>query len=91
MPPNGFNIDFYCNAQLDKLFQQEQQTVSPAARQQIFDQEHQLYLTDYPFIILYAPVDLAIHKVTANNYDPAPEGAAETINIWQWWCSKGRC
>lgn len=91
MPPNGFNIDFYCNKQLDQLFQQEQQTASPTARQQIFDQEHQLYLTNYPFIVLYEPVDLAIHKTTTDNYDPAPEGAAETINIWQWWCNKGQC
>ena len=91
MPPNGFNIDFYCNSQLDHLFQQEQQTSNQQARQQIFDQEHQLYLTYYPFIILYAPVDLAIHKTTANNYDPGPEGATETINIWQWWCNQGQC
>lgn len=90
-PPNGFNIDFYCNTRLDQLFQQELQTANLSTRRQIFEQEHTIYLTDYPFITLYAPVDLAIHKATVNNYAPAPEGASETINIWQWWCNGGRC
>lgn len=90
-PPAGFNINFYCNPQLDALFKQEQATADPAARQLIFNQEHQIYLTQFPFITLYAPVDLAMHKVTVNNYNPAPEGASETINIWQWWCNGGQC
>jgi peptide/nickel transport system substrate-binding protein len=90
-PPAGFNINFYCNPQLDNLFKQEQQTADPAARQAIFNQEHQIYLTQFPFVTLYAPVDIAMHKVTTNNYAPAPEGASETINIWQWWCDNGTC
>jgi peptide/nickel transport system substrate-binding protein len=91
IPPNGFNINFYCNPALDALFKQEQGTADPAARQQIFNQEHQIYLTQYPFVTLYEPVDLAMHKVTVNNYNPSPEGASETGNIWQWWCNGGQC
>ncbi len=90
-PPAGFNINFYCNPQLDALFTQEQETANPSARQAIFNQEHQIYLTDFPFVTLYSPVDIAMHKVTVNNYNPAPEGASETINIWQWWCDNGKC
>jgi peptide/nickel transport system substrate-binding protein len=90
-PPDGFNIDFYCNSALDKLYQEEQQTGDPAARQQVFNQIHQIYLTDFPFITLYSPVDIAMHKLTAHNYNPGPEGAAETINIWEWWCNGGKC
>ena len=33
----GYNIDFYCNHTLDALYQQEQATADPGARQQIFD------------------------------------------------------
>ncbi len=90
-PPNGSNFSYYCNPQIDSLLKQEQASGNPAARQQIFNQEHAIYLTDFPFITLYSPVDLAMHKVTTNNYDPAPEGASETINIWQWWCNGGQC
>jgi peptide/nickel transport system substrate-binding protein len=91
IPPKGFNINFYCNPALDKLFVQEQSTADPAARQQVFNQEHQIYLTQYPFVTLYSPTDIAMHKLSVHNYNPAPEGASETINIWQWWCDGGHC
>ena len=91
IPPNGFNINYYCNKGLDALFAQEQMTGDPNARQAVFNQEHQIYLTEFPFITLYEPVDLAMHKLTAQNYNPAPEGASETINNWMWWCTNGTC
>jgi len=90
-PPNGSNFPFYCNPALDKLFVQEQATADPTARQQIFNQIHQIYLTDFPLITLYSPTDIAMHKNSVHNYNPAPEGASETINIWQWWCDGGHC
>ena len=90
-PPNGSNFAFYCNSSLDKLYVQEEGTADPAMRQQVFNQIHQIYLTDFPFVVLYSPTDIAIHKKSLHNYDPAPEGASETINIWQWWCDGGRC
>ncbi len=90
-PPNGANFAFYCNPALDKLFAAEQATADPTARQQVFNQIHQIYLTDFPFVVLYGPTDIAIHKKSLHNYDPAPEGASETINIWQWWCDGGQC
>ena len=91
LPPNGFNVAFYCNHQLDTLFLQEQHTADPAQRQQLFDQIHQIYLTDFPFITLYSPVDLAMHKKLVHNYMPGPEGAAEDNMVWLWWCNGGHC
>lgn len=90
-PSAGFNIAFYCNPNLDKLYRQEQQISDPAARQQVFNQIHQIYLRDYPFIVLYSPSDIGMHKLNAHNYKPGPEGALETVNIWEWWCDKGQC
>jgi peptide/nickel transport system substrate-binding protein len=91
LPPNGFNIVFYCNHRLDTLFLQEQQTADPTRRQQIFNAIHQIYLTDFPFITLYSPVDLAMHKKSVHNYMPGPEGAAEDNMVWLWWCDGGQC
>ncbi len=90
-PPAGFNIDFYCNHQLDQLFLQEQSTADPTARQQIFNQIHQIYLTDFPFITLYGPTDIAMHKLTAQNYNPGPMGAQEDNEVWLWACVGGHC
>jgi len=76
---------------LDQQYTAEESTADPAMRQQAFDQIHQIYLTDFPFVVLYSPVDIAMHKVGLHNYNPAPEGASETINVWQWWCTNGQC
>jgi peptide/nickel transport system substrate-binding protein len=91
IPPAGFNITFYSNPALDKLYTEEEATADPTARQAIFNQIHQIYLTDFPFITLYGPIDIAIHKLTTHNYNPGPEGATETIGAWNWWCENGTC
>ncbi len=88
---NGENWSFYCNQQMQKYLRQEQQSADPLVRQQAFDQIHQLELTDFPFVVLYSPTDLGIAKTTAQNYAPGPEGASETVNVWDWWCAGGKC
>lgn len=91
IPPAGFNVTFYCNHQLDALYAQEEATADATARQAIFNQIHQIYLTEFPFITLYSPLDIAMHKVTVHNYNPGPEGASETVGAWNWWCTDGQC
>jgi peptide/nickel transport system substrate-binding protein len=89
LPPTGFNINFYCNPALDKLFVEEQATSDPGVRQQIFIQIHQIYLTQFPFIVLYSPTAYApVHKGT-HNYLPGP--FTDTYNIAEWWCDNGNC
>jgi len=87
----GGHFSFYCTQQLDKLFTTELSTLDVNARQQIFNSIHQIYLTDFPFITLYSPVDLAMHKKLTHNYMPGPEGAAEDNMVWLWWCDGGHC
>ncbi|HLZ89452.1 MAG TPA: ABC transporter substrate-binding protein, partial [Puia sp.] len=87
----GGNYSRYCNKTLDGLLQQELSSGDPNVRQQVFNQEHQIYLTDFPFITLYGPTDIAVVKNTTNNYLPGPEGASETIGVWNWWCTNGQC
>jgi len=94
IPKNGAggqNWSWYCNPAADKLVAQEQNSADPAVRQDAFNKLHQIYLTDYPFIVLYSPADLALVKNTTHNYLPGPEGASETVNVWQWWCTGGQC
>ncbi|MBA2677572.1 MAG: peptide ABC transporter substrate-binding protein, partial [Ktedonobacteraceae bacterium] len=92
-PPGGSgeNWSFNCNQDLQKLVTQEQQTVDPVARQAIFNKEHQILLTQFPYIFLYSPTDPGISKKTTHNYLPGPEGAQESVNIWKWWCDGGKC
>jgi peptide/nickel transport system substrate-binding protein len=90
IPPKGYNIDFYCNPTLDALYTQEQATVDPGLRQQVFIQIHQLYLTEFPFITLYSPTENWMVRKGTHNYSPSPLGG-DTYNIWQWWCNNGKC
>jgi len=91
IPPNGANFSFYCNHQLDALYAQEEATTDPTARQQAFDQIHQIYLTQFPFITLYSAIDLSVHKNVTQNYAPGSEGATETVGVMNWWCTNGQC
>jgi peptide/nickel transport system substrate-binding protein len=87
----GENRSWYCNPQVDQLLQKEQSSDDPNVRQDAFNQLHQIYLTDFPFIVLYSPADPALVKNTAHNYLPGPMGASETVNVWKWWCTNGTC
>jgi len=87
----GGNFAFYCNHALDPLFSQELGTTDTAMRQDAFNKLHAIYLSDFPFITEYAPVDIAVHKNIVHNYTPGPMGASETVNVWNWWCTNGQC
>ncbi len=87
----GGNWTFYCNQDIQKLIVKEQQIADPVARQEVFNQLHQIYLTQFPFITLYSPTDPGIAKKTTHNYLPGPMGAQETANVWKWWCDGGKC
>jgi peptide/nickel transport system substrate-binding protein len=92
-PPGGQgqNWTFHCDQNAQKLIMQEEQTADPVKRQQIFNQLHEYYLTQFPIIVLYSPADPGIVQKVAHNYLPGPMGAQETINIWKWWCDGGKC
>ncbi len=80
----------YCNSALDALYKQERETTDPGLRQQLFHQIHHIYLTDFPFIALYFPLDVAVVRTGTHNYQPSPV-TGETVNIWEWWCDQGKC
>jgi peptide/nickel transport system substrate-binding protein len=84
------NPRHYCNHALDALYQQELTTLDPGLRQQTFEQIHNIYLTEFPFIPLYFPLDVAVVRKGTHNYQPSPF-TGETINIWEWWCDGGKC
>jgi peptide/nickel transport system substrate-binding protein len=88
-PPSGVNIDFYCNLALDKLYAQEQATADPGVRQRIFRQIHRIYLTQFPFIVLYSEKDFVLAHKGTHNYLPGP--FTDAYNIAEWWCDHGKC
>jgi peptide/nickel transport system substrate-binding protein len=89
MPPQGYNVAFYCNPALDALYQQEVATLDPGVRQQVFEQIHRVYLTQFPFIVLYSPTFFALVRKGTHNYLPGP--VSDAYNIAEWWCDGGKC
>jgi peptide/nickel transport system substrate-binding protein len=89
VPPTGSNYVFYCNPSLDALYVQEQATADPGLRQQIFKQIHQIYLTQFPFIVQFGWVEYALEHKGTHNYLPGPY--IDTYNIAEWWCDNGKC
>jgi peptide/nickel transport system substrate-binding protein len=63
----------------------------PGARQNIFEQIHSIYLTDFPIIVLFGSKDLYLVHTGTHNFQPEPTSAFETNNIWEWWCDNGKC
>jgi peptide/nickel transport system substrate-binding protein len=90
LPPNGNNFGSYCNHTLDTLFAQELATPDPGLRQNLYDQMHQIYVTDFPFITLFSPETIIVVSKRAHNDEPSPI-LGETTNVWDWWCDQGRC
>ncbi len=72
IPPNGNNIDFYCNPALDALYQQELTMHDSGLRQQAFIQIHRIYLMDFPFMVLYSPEEIWMVREGTHNYSPSP-------------------
>ena len=88
---SGSNFDYdYCNPALDALYQQEQATPDPGARQNLFEQIHLIYLTDFPLIFFFDEVDLYMLRKGTHNFQPSPLMIADE-NIAQWWCDGGKC
>src|SRR6266702_1154512 len=86
----GRNYGFYCNPALDALYQQELTTVDAGARQAVFRQLHEFYLTKFPFITLYGFLGsfAMVHKGT-HNYQISPF-FDKFDNIWAWCCDNGK-
>jgi peptide/nickel transport system substrate-binding protein len=90
IPPKGFNITFYCNPAIDALYQQELATADAGKRQEIFYQLHQIYLSEFPFIVLFGLSALSIARQGAHSYRPSAF-VGPSDSIAEWWCDHGTC
>jgi len=90
LPPKGSNFTFYCNPALDALYTQELAAADAGVRQQLFQQIHQIYRAQLPFITLYSATLLSIVRKGTHNYLPGPF-LEDNVNMWEWWCDGGKC
>src|SRR5579884_839140 len=81
----GANYGHYSNATVDQQEKVQLSTIDVNARKAAFHIIHQQVLQDIPVTYLFAPANLSVHSNRLQNYLPAPAGAAETQNVWDWW------
>ncbi len=85
------NLGRYCNHAPDAQYVAEQSSALPSVRQAAFDKNHQIELTDFPFIVEFSVPVVSIHRDGTENYAPSLMSIGETENIWLWWCDGGKC
>jgi peptide/nickel transport system substrate-binding protein len=90
VPPFGTNVESYCNPALDALYTQELETADAGQRQLIFEKIHEIYLTDFPLVVLFGENDTYLVRKGTHNFQPSPESITDE-NIAQWWCDNGKC
>jgi peptide/nickel transport system substrate-binding protein len=90
-PPKGVNVTSYCNPTLEALYKREQETTDAGVRQQIFDQIHEIYLTEFPLIVLYGWIEFTIARKGTHNHQASALDGETTANIWEWWCDNRKC
>ena len=87
--PGGFNVSHFCDPNVDAQYKIELSNPDQSARKAAITAIHTALSQQLPVIYYYSYPDLAVYKNTVHNYQPA--GTGETWNIWEWWCSGGKC
>ncbi len=87
--PGGFNVSHFCDPNVDAQYKIELSNPDQSARKAAFTAIHTALSQQVPVIYYYTYPDLAVYKNTVHNYNTA--GTGETWNIWEWWCSGGKC
>jgi len=87
--PGGFNVSHFCDPNVDAQYKTELSNPDQSARKTAFTAIHTALEQEVPVIYYYTYPDLAVYKNTVHNYNTA--GTGETWNIWEWWCSGGKC
>jgi len=84
--PNGANISWYCRDDLDALWAQGLQAVTPEERAPIYHEAFQILNHDPDVIDLYWPDTIVAHASQLQGLDPVgqPEHVTWNIADWTW-------
>ncbi len=75
-PPNGTNWGYYCDPEMDKMFDQVRNTFDPQAQIAILQKIHEKYVNDALFLMV-------THDVNARAMSPKVKGFVQAQNWFQ--------
>ena len=82
IPPNGYNLERYCNPVMDAYQREALDRVARAARAIAYAKIERLVARDVPILPLWWP--RAIHVLSRDVEGFAPNGLISTWNAWEW-------
>ncbi|MBV8081946.1 MAG: peptide ABC transporter substrate-binding protein [Candidatus Eremiobacteraeota bacterium] len=82
-PPNGQNIDYYCNPKLDAAERIALREYSQAKRKLQYDEIQRLLATDQPFLVVWFNRRVNVLSKQLSGFKPA-HAVTEFWNTWEW-------
>jgi peptide/nickel transport system substrate-binding protein len=81
-PPNGYNMGFYKNDELDAVLQEARTTLDRDARTELYQQAQQLIAEDPPWIIVDHETQIVVMDKSIKNFKLHPTGPFRFENVW---------
>ena len=82
-PPAGANTDFYCNAQVDRYFEDAELTYDQSRRRADYEAAWRIMLREMPSLIIYWDRIVVAANSDLKNFQPSPV-ITDFWNAWEW-------
>jgi peptide/nickel transport system substrate-binding protein len=78
-PPSGSNRGDYSSAAMDRLLEQGEVTLDPAARRQIYAEVQKIAATDLPYVSLWWMGNVVVMNRRVRGFTPFPNGSLRSL------------
>ena len=78
-PPNGSNRGGYANSAMDRLLEQAETTLDPAARRGIYAEVQKLAAIDLPYVSLWWMDNVVVMNRRVRGFTPFPNGSLRSL------------
>jgi len=78
-PPSGSNRGGYSNLAMDRLLEQGEVTLDPAARRKIYAEVQKVAATDLPYVSLWWMDNVVVMNRRVRGFTPFPNGSLRSL------------
>ncbi len=82
LPPRGFNLSRYCDPQIQRALDADEQTYDPAARRRYSEIVQRVMAQELPFVPLWRRRSISVYPAWLHGVNPSPTTAY--WNVWEW-------
>ena len=81
-PPNGYNMGFYNNPEVDAILQEARTTLDRAERTELYQQAQKLIAADPPWIMIDHETQIVVMDQKVKNFKLHPTGPFRFEDVW---------